>query len=124
MNNPKPPFDFDMIQKNRTRVWFRIVLWILPTGFAWMSAVGLNMLSVRGGFYGMAQLIVPVWLVLNIAFIIGAGWYNKMLSSRRDAGPNGFDGRDVLFFVIQIFLIPPLSALVLFALCASGNIRL
>ena len=114
----------DMIPRNHARAWLRVVLWILPTGFAWMSAVGLSMLSGRRGFPGMTELIMPLWFVLNIAFVVGVGWYNKMLSSRADAGPNGRDGRVVLFFVIQIFLIPLLSALVLFAICASGSFKL
>lgn len=122
MDTPKPPFDPELIPNNRAHAWLRVILWILPTGFAWMSAAGLNMLSVRGGFPNLAQLVVPIWIVVNIIFVSGAGWYRAALL-HQVGNVDWRSGRTVEFFAIQLLLIPFFSVIILFAICVANPIK-
>jgi hypothetical protein len=62
------------------------------------------------------------WLLCNALFITGAGFYNAQLSNRALSEPDGVFYRVVLFFFIQLFLIPLLLAIALFFICLFNPI--
>ncbi|MEO7099619.1 MAG: hypothetical protein ABI162_09685 [Luteolibacter sp.] len=115
--------DPNKIPENHAQAWLRIILWILPTGFAWMSGVGLSLLAARGGSWGAAPVIFPIWIVLNCAFIVGAGRFHRMLSPQTTNDPEMHLGHVVTFFAVQLLLIPFLSLFVVFVICKANPIR-
>jgi len=112
---------------NAAQGCFRVVSWIVPTGFAWASAVGLGTLGT--GALRMGQAVpVMIWIVLNIAFVLGAGWFDAMLSravrnARADERPALLTKKLVVFFLLQLVFIPVISAAVLFAWCVAYPIH-
>lgn len=96
---------------NRAKAVVRVILWILPTGFVALSGVAL------GSMPQFRQLGFGAWLVPDIIFILGAGWYNAFLSGRARHEHSGMVSKTLIFFFIQLFLIPLLLALSLFFVC-------
>ena len=113
--------DDNEIPTNHAHAWLRLVLWILPTGFAWMSGVGLSMLATGGSFPVLAAFTIPIWVVLNCAFLVGAGRYHRMLSPQTSNDPEMHLGHVVTFFALQLLLIPFLSLLVVFVICKANR---
>ena len=110
----KPPI-------NRAQATVRVILWLLPAGFAVLSAEGCNWLKYRGilaSSWGFG-----VWLLLNVAFALGAGWFNAMLSTKARGEADGVAYRTVMFFFLQLFLIPVLLGLFLFMACVIDPIK-
>lgn len=108
MENPEIS-TLETAPKNRAQAWFRVALWILPTGFVVASAVGLGWVHEKLFPF---DSIVAVWFLLNLALVIAAGWFTAVLSIRSP------DERVIhgifAFIVYQLFLIPALLGLFLF----------
>lgn len=104
---------------NRTITWLRVMLWLLPTGFAVLSAIGQNFL-IR---YGLVPINFGIYFLIVALFTVGTGYYNALLSPRAKTQPGGLLNRTVLFFVIQLFLVPLLLGGLLFAACLIDPIK-
>ncbi|MEO5914741.1 MAG: hypothetical protein ABIS50_10940 [Luteolibacter sp.] len=105
---------------NRAVAWFRVILWILPAGFAVLSAWGVVWYQ---GHLIPHRLGVLSWVVVNVIFVLGTGWYHALLSISARSEPRGIFARTILFFFIQLFLIPLLASLALFLGCLIGTIK-
>ncbi|MES2921722.1 MAG: hypothetical protein V4819_09250 [Verrucomicrobiota bacterium] len=95
------------VPANHAVTCFRVILWLLPSAFALMSAYGfacgLQAWSRHLPFgSGIAWTI---WLILNFAFVLGTGWYNALLSVNSREWWHGVRNRVILFVVIQPFII-------------------
>lgn len=107
---------------NRAQAWFRVLLWLVPTVFAYASIVGVGWMSDR--LLQSASIIrVPAVILLNAGFVLGTGWFKAHLNGRRRNHPNGFSDEVLIFFLAQIFLIPILLALILFCACLIDPIK-
>lgn len=116
--NPKPWQDAPPV--NRAQACFRVIIWLLPTGFAVCSSWAGNWLISRGY---LPKLGFGFWVVPNVFFMFGAAWYNALLSRRARSSPRGIVNRLVLFFLIQLFLMPLLLAILLYLACVIDPIQ-
>ena len=109
----KNPEDSSLMEapKNRAQAWFRVVLWILPSGFVVASAVGLGWIHEN---LFRNDLVVGLWFLLNLAFLIGAGWVQSVLANRLRTEANAVIRGVGAFVVYQLFLIPLLLGLLLY----------
>lgn len=115
MPNEEPP-------TNRAQQCFRVLLWLVPTVFAYASIVGVGWISDR--LLQSASIIrVPAVILLNAGFVFGTGWFKAHLNGRIRNHPNGFSDEVLIFFLAQIFLIPILLALILFCACLIDPIK-
>lgn len=97
---------------NRAQATVRLLLWLLPVGFVILSAAGfilLTSLAILPSQWGTAIF----WLILNIAFVVGAGWFYGMLSCTA-RGESDVLYRAVQFWFFQMFLIPLFLRLLLY----------
>ena len=106
---------------NPIHAWMRVIMWLLPTGFAWGSGVGLNWL-IRTP-HMRSDLGPLLWLVLNVLFLIGSGWYRGALLDQEGDVDWRF-GWIATFFGVQLLLIPLLSVIILFAICVANPIKI
>ena len=97
---------------NRAQVWFLMVLWLVPTVFFAGSCFGMFKLVA---FLRPAHpwVLTLVWLLLNVAFVVGTAWFQVMLSDRSQAKGVARAYHVLVYSVVQIFLVP---ALLLFLL--------
>ncbi|MEO5711945.1 MAG: hypothetical protein ABIT37_00505 [Luteolibacter sp.] len=101
---------------NPAHAWLRGIMWTLPTGFIWMSAFGVNYLA---SFFGMnSGLSTCIWMLLNIGFVIGAGWYDSLLSSHARMSPGVSYLWIIQFFLHQLYLMPLITFVLMVAGCA------
>lgn len=105
---------------NRAIACLKVFLWILPSGMTVISASAMERLSGSG--LGI-QLGMKSWLLCNALFIAGTGFYNAKLSYRARSEPDGVFYKVVMFFFIQLFLIPLLLAIALFLICITEPIH-
>jgi len=85
---------------NPVHAWLRVVLWPLPTGFAWMSAYAIIWFVRALSYSPSSPLILIIWIILNCVFTVGTGCFNIVLS------PDGFkDGKLRINRVVEFFLI-------------------
>ena len=111
--------DHVIIRKNATLTAFRVLLWLLPTGFALMSAYGYAVWSRHLPFG--SGLSWSIWLTLNGVFILATGWYNALLSANASGIRYGLRNRVILFFLIQPFIIVFFSCIALGWLDPGGS---
>lgn len=99
-----------------------MLLWFVPSVFAYASLVGAGWLKSR---YFATDSVLPIFICLtaNAAFVLGTGWFKASLKGRIRNHPNGFSDEILIFFLAQIFLIPILLALILFCACLIDPIR-
>ena len=116
--------DPNKIPKNRAIAWFRVMLWIVPTGFAWMTGIALGTLSARASYSSIGVICFSMWVVANVGFVVGAGRYHAMLDSRAGNDADLRFGRVATFFFLQLLLIPFLSFLLAFAICTIHPLRI
>jgi hypothetical protein len=96
---------------NVAQATVRFVLWLLPAGFVPLSAAGLGLLASRG--FLPSNWGMPIsWLILNIAFVAGAGWFYGILSTSA-RGESDVLYRAVQFWFFQMFLVPLFLVLLL-----------
>ncbi len=107
---------------NRAQAAFRVILWLLPAGFVVLSAVGLILL-VSHGILPSRWGTVIFWLILNLAFVAGAGWFYGMLSCSA-RGESDVLYRAVQFWFFQMFLVPLLLRLLLYLASVIDPIKL
>lgn len=101
-----------MHRKRSVVMAFRVTLWLLPTAFAFMSAVGYAIYSRYLPFTSNTALCL--WWLFNGFFVLGTGWFNALLSPNSRLEWHGVRKRVILFFLIQPFII------VFFAIVALG----
>jgi len=106
---------------NPMHAWMRVIMWLLPTGFAWGSGVGLNWLISLSRL--PSELGMCFWVMLNVAFLVGAGWYRGALLDQEGYVDWRFV-RIAAFFGLQLLLIPLLSVVILFAICVANPIKI
>ncbi len=106
---------------NRAQATIRLVLWLLPAGFVTLSAAGFSLLTTRGFLPSNWGSRIS-WLILNIAFVGGAGWFYGMLSASA-RGETDVLYRAVQFWFFQMFLIPLLLGFLLYLACVIDPIK-
>lgn len=114
-DQPIPP-------NNPAKTLFRIILWILPTGFAVICGVGCFQLPFRRVHLSY-EFSFSLWIALTCIFTAGAGWFNVVLSNRGNKDPGSVIWRTFLFFIAQIILIPLLLGSVLYAACLMNPLK-
>ena len=97
---------------NRAQVTVRLLLWLLPFGFVMLSAAGIVLLTSLAIVLSHWGPII-FWLILNVAFVAGAGWFYGMLSCSA-RGESDVLYRAVQFWFFQMFLIPLFLRLLLY----------
>ena len=107
------------LPRNPIYPWLRVMLWILPTGFLVISVGGLFALSNNINI-GEATVIVAS-ILLNALFLIGTGWCDYQLSPSERKNYRSVGMAICLFFLSQIFLVPILLGVVVFALCSFAK---
>ena len=94
----------DTLPRNSLYPYLRVMLLILPTGFFVISGVGA---AAAGSLLHASPAIqVPVWILINVLFVIGTGWCDYQLSPPSLKKSHGVVYANVLFFLCQIILIP------------------
>ena len=106
------------VPPNHAITCFRVILWLLPSGFAAFSAWGRSWMI---GHHYLPHLGVRTWLLLNTIFILGSGWFNALLSANSREVWHGVRNRVILFFVIQPFIISFFLCLSIGWLLAGGE---
>lgn len=112
MNEDPNPNSF---VRNPLYPWLRVILWMIPSGFVLLSSAGIFSLGNMRVFNN--YLAVILWVLLNIAFVIGVGWCDYQLSSPERKRTRKIGLAILLFFIIQIFIIPLLIGAFTFAAC-------
>src|SRR6476620_2251014 len=113
----------DPRRPSRAQAWLRILLWLLPSGFALGSAWLLGWLDFWGGFRPHLVLSHPlaVWRIANALFVLGIACLCAKLSTSEK--PRGSFGSYVVWFCIsQLGLIPLIAALVIFGCCMANPV--
>ncbi|MEO5711946.1 MAG: hypothetical protein ABIT37_00510 [Luteolibacter sp.] len=110
METPEQP------PRNAIYPWLRVLLWILPAGFLFMSVGGLFALSNNIPISEGSTISASI--LLNVLFLIGAGWCDYKLSPPGRKNYRSAGMAICLFFLSQIFLVPILLGAVAFALCS------
>ena len=87
---------------NRATAVFRVMLWLLPSGFAASSAWGGDWM-IRHHY--LPHVGGGSWLLANAIFVLGTGWFNALLSVNSHEVWHGVRNRVILFVVIQPFMI-------------------
>ncbi len=108
-----PPVD-------RIRYWFRIVLWLLPTGFFIFSfwvADRLKQLGIEVPFP------IAIFILANVGFTIGTGYYQAHLSGGAHLEPGGIADRVMLFVCYQLLFVPLIVGFTLFAACVIDPLK-
>jgi hypothetical protein len=108
---------------NRAQAAFRVFLWVLPAGVVVLSGGALDFLISRG-ILPSVRAVGVFWLIFNVAFVLGAGWFSATLSQKARAEPDGVFYLTVLFVFLQVFLIPLLLGLLLFLACVIDPVKL
>lgn len=113
-SEPPPP--------NRAQGCFGVLLWFMPAVFAVATYWGIWAV----GFGREGNPAIVAWIVLNLCFIVMAGWFNAMMSHRiRLLEPGKRDrkiaGSIVFFFLLQLGLIPVILAVTVFSFCAFAG---
>ncbi|MGC4015777.1 MAG: hypothetical protein QM755_14820 [Luteolibacter sp.] len=108
MNDPTQKELRSLSMENRAHGFFRFILWFLPTVFA--AASGLTMARI----HGVNELLLKtVWVISNLAFTAGAGWFNAILSIEIRLAPEEQRHRRIIsrvisFTLLQIMVVPVL----------------
>lgn len=102
---------------NQAQGCFRVLLWLMPTVFLAFSSWGV------GSYLPSGNASFLFWIVVNLAFLGSAGWFNAIMSSRvREMEPGKRTGMiiwlTVAFSLLQLFLIPLIVVVLGFAFCA------
>jgi len=124
MNEPPP--------LNRAQAWYRVLLWLAPTAFAFaipkfgrLSLVSMRFVPFGASFWPWCALAA------TIAFCGYCGWLDGNLSSKA----RSLEGEErktavwnhaISFSLRQIVLVPLLSGIVVFGAClftAGGGLR-
>ncbi|MEO7099620.1 MAG: hypothetical protein ABI162_09690 [Luteolibacter sp.] len=108
METPEP------LPRNPIYQWLRVMLWILPTGFLVISVGGLSALS--NNFPISEGMVIAASVLLNVLFVIGAGWCDYKLSPPERKNRPSVGVAIFLFFLSQLFIVPILIGAVVFAL--------
>jgi len=103
---------------NRSITCFRVVLWLLPSGFAGFSAWAGDGL-IRHHY--LPDLGVGSWWVANALFVLGTGWFNALLSFNARDIWHGVRNRIILFVLIQPFMISFFVCLAIGRLYSGGE---
>ena len=101
---------------NRAVAWFRELLNVVPVGFFLASLIGVDWLG-RVLPSLDRSLFDIIWLVLNVMFIAGTGWFKISISDRAQAGSREKAYYALNFLALQVVLIP--FFLVLFVVLAA-----
>lgn len=103
---------------NRAQGCFRLLLWFMPTVFAVASAWAIAAKIGRS-----SELATALWIIVNLGFIGAAGWFNaamphhiRLSKAEKKAGKMAVSM--VVFFLVQLVLIPAIVAGTVFAFCA------
>jgi hypothetical protein len=100
----------EQVPKNRAQAWFRIILWILPSGFAMMSLSGFHQLY--------RTIPIPFWCIwilipVNLIFILAAGWFDALLDRRFKKSVEQMRAWMLTFLLFQLLAIPIFSFLLI-----------
>ncbi len=102
---------------NQAQGCFRVLLWVMPAGFAAVSAWAV------GNYKPDVDSLLMLWIGVNLVFMATTGWFVAIMSSSVRVLETGKrTGRiawlTTLFCLIQLFLIPFISVFLVFAFCA------
>ncbi|MBC8128391.1 MAG: hypothetical protein H8M99_14715 [Gloeobacteraceae cyanobacterium ES-bin-144] len=93
---------------NRAQACLRVMLWLLPSGFA----VG----SFLAGSHFLRNGLTP-WIFANIIFIIGMGWLHAYMFNRARSENDGVLFLVLVFFIVQLFFVPLVLFTILCTIC-------
>lgn len=115
-----PALSPPQVVAGRALGFYRLVLWLLPGCVAITTLVGLDFLGLW--FPAFADHTIAAWFLLNIPSAIAAGIFAVKLEPVRWDGlkPRFEVIRVVKFLVLQLFIIPALTALVVIGCALTG----
>ena len=102
---------------NHAQGCFRVLLWLIPSGFAAVSAWSID------NYKPDVDSLLMLWIGANLVFLGITGWFNAIMSSQvRIMEPGKRTGMiiwlTVAFVLLQIVLIPLIAVFLVFAFCA------
>lgn len=106
----------DLPPPNRAIGWYRFMLWMMPTCFALTTLFGVGWLNTIVRID--SDLMVIGWFGLNVSSTVGIAVFEAKL--RNQSGPPvllGFKARVILFFLLQLLIIPAMTFTIGFAMC-------
>jgi hypothetical protein len=103
---------------NRAIGWYRFMLWMMPTCIALTTAYGFWWLTSVSRFRFHPDPALIGWMILNALATVGIGIFEARLRDQSEPPMLlGFKSRVILFFFLQLFIIPALSLALFFAAC-------
>jgi hypothetical protein len=118
MNEPPP--------LNRAQAWYRVLLWLAPTGFAYaISKLGIIGRPVMRAIPLSSRFWYWFAIAVVIAFCAYCGWLDGNLSSeaRRAEGEERkiqVQNHAITFCLRQVVIIPVLLGIAVFGACMMG----
>lgn len=102
--------NFEKPPTNRAQAWFRVLLWLVPAGFAMMSLSGFHQLY--------RTIPMPFWFIwilipVNLVFILSAGWFDALLDRRFEKSVEQTRAWMFTFLLFQLLAIPIFSVLLI-----------
>jgi hypothetical protein len=102
---------------NQAQGCFRVLLWLMPSGFAAISAWTIDNYNLN------VDSLLMLWIGMNLVFWGITGWFNAIMSSPvRALEPGKRTGMiiwlTVAFALLQLVLIPLIAVFLVFAFCA------
>lgn len=101
---------------NRAIGWYRFMLWMMPTCIALTTAYAFSWLSSVVRVH--SNLLVIGWIILNTLATVGIAIFEAKLRNQCDPPVLlEFEFRVILFFFVQLLIIPALSLAIFSAAC-------
>lgn len=92
-----------------TQAWIKVVVWLAPSAVVYISLFEIPYL---GDFWPPLCILIDLFLVLVM------GHLNSTWTASVAMEPENAVNRMIVFFIIQLFLIPIILGAVLLARCA------
>lgn len=108
--------------RNPLYPWLRVMLWIIPTGFTVLTAAFVASFGRSVTFSNSST--IEICALLDVAFVIGAGWCDFQLSSPKRKANQTVGIAILLFFLGQIFIIPILLGALVFSACLISSFHI
>jgi hypothetical protein len=91
------------------QVWLKVALWLAPSIVAYVSIFGIYDFGIHRG---------AVWLVFNFISLVFIACIHARVTSTVLIEPDHGLSRVIIFFVVQLLLIPILGGAIFLARCA------
>src|SRR6476660_3035499 len=112
MENPESNSS-EQVPTNRAQSWLRLVMWVLPSGFAICSLFAWWRLDP---LYTLSKWRLGAYLLVNLLFIIASGWFDAVLNHRIEKSAGQMSAWVITFLLYQLFAIPTFSIVLMWTI--------